>query len=270
MLQTTKGLLHVSRLDGLAILLGRIEEASFALALALTGAIARGTTGGASATTTASFLLEEIFGLFHLEGLLGQGLDDLKGQEPQNVDDVVVGLAVRDDAEAGPLAETLALAEGEGGLATLGPVDVLLARHVLGALVGLLEPLQRREVHLFLLFILLVLALRHALAVEARDVPRQPDLGLLVLLARVRHRAAAAEHVRRGGVVPAREVGRVAAALVVRGLDVLAHVLPREEGAQTRHLGLVVPDQEDEVVRRDGARSTPGRQSRALGELDGK
>lgn len=211
LLQPAKGLLHMLRLNGRLALAGRVKQRVRVLALLDTrviGAVERA---------------RQVLLLLDLEGHLGERLDHLERQEAKDVDDIVRGLAVRHDAEARPLAEALALAVREGGLAVLGPGDVLLARHGLCALVGLAQALQRDVVHLLLLLVLLVLALGHLDRVEGRGLPGEADLGLFVLLGRVvdgtaRHDAAA------DGVIARREI-RVGA-LVIRVLDILSHVFP--------------------------------------------
>ena len=127
-LQATKRLSDVLRLDRGATLLRHLKQRAQLPLPLLRLASRRG-------RARRPRIIQVLRGL-DLERLLRDGLDDLEGQEAEDVDDVVVGLAVGDDAEAGPLAEALALAEGEGGLAAVGPVDVLVARHVLGAFVG--------------------------------------------------------------------------------------------------------------------------------------
>lgn len=133
------------RLDRRPALLGHFEQGT-QLALALLQV--RLATGRARRPRR----LEVLRGL-DLQRLLGQRLHDLEGEETEDVDDVVVGLAVGHDAEAGPLAEALALAEREGGLATVGPEDILVACHVLGAFVSRGEARKRRFVLLFFLFV---------------------------------------------------------------------------------------------------------------------
>lgn len=81
-------------------------------------------------------LVVQVLGRFDLQRLFRQHLHDLKGQEAEDVNHVVVGSAVRHDPEAGPFAESLGFAEGEGGLPAFGPVDVLFFGHVSGAFVG--------------------------------------------------------------------------------------------------------------------------------------
>ena len=94
-------------------------------------------------------LLPALLALLDADRLFCDRLNDLEGQKAEDIDDVVVGLGVRDDAEAGPLAEAFALAEGEGGLAAVGPEDVLVARHVARAFVGGREAGERGFVLLF-------------------------------------------------------------------------------------------------------------------------
>ena len=215
LLETTESLLDVARFDGDLALARGVEETLLALALLIARVIGAALGAG------------HVLLFLDLEGDLGEGLDHLEGQEAEDVDDVVRRLAIRDDAEAGPLAEALALAPGEGGLAVLGPGDVLLLGHDLCALVGLAQPLERDVVHLLLLFVLLVIALGHLDGVEGSRLPRQPDLGLFVLLGRVVDGPAADD---AAGVIAPRKVG--VGALVVRVLDVLPDILPREERPQ--------------------------------------
>lgn len=234
LLQAPRRLLDVTRLDGRFALAGRVEQGSLVLAL-LGGAVVLGAVEGAG----------RVFLLLDFQGNLGEGLDHLEGEEAEDVDNVVGGLAVRHDAEAGPLAEALALAVREGRLAVLRPGDVLFARHGLCALVGLAEALERDVVHFLFFFVVLVVALGHLDVVEGGGFPGEADFGLFVLL---------------GGLVVARgpfngffAAGQVGVGtLVVRVFDVFAHVFPREKGAEAGDLGLVVTDLEDEVVDADG------------------
>lgn len=246
-------LTNVSRLDGGAPLLWRVEQTSLPLALLIGAA-------GVGATT----VLLVVFSFLDLERLLREGLDNLKGQEAENIHNVVIGLGLGDDPEARPLAKPLALAVGEGGLATLRPEDVLLLGHVLGALIGRGEALKGRIVLLLLLLVLLVVALGHLDREEAVDVPSKAHLGPLVLGLRGDVRGARNDTSR---IVGGGEVGRIGTSLVVGVLDVLADVLPGQERSKTRDLGLVVADEEDQIIRRDGARATPTRQLRATTEL---
>jgi hypothetical protein len=250
-LQATKGLLDVAGFDRRAALAGHAKEAALRH-LALLGP-----------RSVARPLPELVLVVLDLERLLGERLHHLKRQEAENVDNVVRRLAVRDLAEARPLPEALALAVRERGLPEFRPRHVLLARHDLGALVGLAQPLQRDVVHLFLLLVLLIVALGHLDSEEGGRLPRQADAGLLVLLGCVVDRAAG--HHPAAGVLAGAKVG--VAALVVRVLDILADVLPREKCAESRDLGRVVANLEDEVVDGDGARSAPRRKLGATSEL---
>jgi hypothetical protein len=256
LLQPPEGLGDVPRLDGGLALAGGVEQALRELALL-----------GAGGLLAALGALQAGLLLLDVEGDLGQGLDHLKGQEAEDVDDVVRGPRVGDDAEAGPLAEALALAEGEGGLAVLGPGDVLLLGHGLCALVGLLQALQGDVVHLLLLLVLLVLALGHVLVVEGRRLPRQAGPGGARLLDAgvVGGPAGARDDAAGDGVLAGAEVGL--AALLVRVLGGLADVFPGEEGAEAGDLGLVVADLEDEVVDGDGAGAAAGGEVGAVAEL---
>lgn len=156
LLQTSESFLDVPCSDGRPGLLGRIEQAGLAPAL-LTPLL----------LVAAALALLRVFDCLDLERLLGQQRDDLVREEAQDVDDIVIGLAVGYDAKARPLAEALALAEGERGLSAFGEVQVLFCVHAFGALVGLLEASQRCCRHLVFLFIFLVFSLGHLLAVVA-------------------------------------------------------------------------------------------------------
>lgn len=250
LLETAEGLLDVPRLDGPLPLAGGVEEPLLELPLLGAGVVAAALGAG------------DVLLLLDLEGDLGEDLHHLEGQEAKDVDDIVRGLAVRHDAEAGPLPEPLALAVGEGGLAVLGPGDVLVLGHDLGALVGAAEALEGDEVHLVLILVLLVLALGDLDGVEGGLLPGEADLGLLVLLGLVVHGAAddAADRVVATGDVSF-------GAFVVRVLDVLAHVLPGEKGPEARDLGLVMADLEDEIVDADGLGSAAGSKLCAGSEL---
>lgn len=243
-LQAPKSLLDVLRLDRRLPFRRRIKQSL--RRLPLLGLV-------------AACLLEQVFVLLDLERFLSQGLHHLESQEAQDVDDVVRGLAVGDVVEAGPLPETLALAVGEGGLAELGPGDVLLLGHAAGALVGLAQPLEGDEVHLLLLLVFLVLALRHLLGEERGWLPGQADLALLVLLGCVVGRPSD-DRVFAGAEVSV-------TALVVAVLDVLADVLPGQEGSEARDLGCVVADLEDQIVNGNGPRATTSSQLRATTQL---
>lgn len=58
-------------------------------------------------------LIVQILRRFDLQRLFSEHLHNLKGQKAEDIDHVVVGSAVCDDAEAGPLSETLGFAEGK-------------------------------------------------------------------------------------------------------------------------------------------------------------
>lgn len=250
-LQPPKGLLDVAGLDRRAALAGHAKQAAVRqLALLGPRALARP-------------LPELVLVVLDPERLLGERLHHLERQEAEDVDNVVRRLAVRDLTKARPLPEPLALAVRERGLPEFRPRHVLLARHDLGALVGLAQPLQRDVVHLFLLLVLFVFALGYFDREEGGRLPRQADARLLVLLGCVVD-GAAGDH-SAAGVLARAQVG--VAALVVRVLDVLADVLPREKCAESRDLGGVVADLEDEVVDGDGARPASCRKLGAASEL---
>lgn len=160
-LQLPEGFTNMARFDRSAAFLRRIKQAG--LLLALFGGIA-----GIGTTT----VLPVIFALLDFQRLLSQGLDDLEGQETQDVDDVIVRLRLGDDTEPGPLAEALGFAVGEGGLAALRPEDVFLLGHVLGALVRGGQTLEGGGVLALFLVILIVLALGDLDREEAVVVPR--------------------------------------------------------------------------------------------------
>jgi hypothetical protein len=63
------------------------------------------------------------------------------------------------------------------------------------------------------------------------------------------------------------KVSRISTPLVVGVLDILANVLPGQKGAETGDLGLVVADEEDQVISRDGTGATPAGQGGATTEL---
>lgn len=77
-------------------------------------------------------------------------------------------------------------------------------------------------------------------------LPGEANLGLLVLLGGLVDGAA---NDAANGVVASCEVG--IGTLVVRVLDVLSYVFPREKGAQARYLGLIVSYLEYEVIDAD-------------------
>lgn len=129
-----------------------------------------------------ALLLVQVLLLLDAERLLSESLDDLKGQESENIDNIVVWLRLSDGTKASPLAETLALAEGERCLAVLRPRDVLLLGHGLGALISLLEALEGSVVHFLFILVVFVIALGDFLGVEGGDLPGKSDLGFLVLL----------------------------------------------------------------------------------------
>ena len=128
---------------------------------------------------SVQLLVRQSFCRFDLQRLLRQRLHDLKGQESENVNHVVVRFAVDDGPEAGPLAEALALAEGEGCLPAVAPVDVLLLGHVLGAFVGGGEARERRFVLLLLFFVFFVVALGDLFGEEGVDFPGEDEFGFL-------------------------------------------------------------------------------------------
>ena len=88
------------------------------------------------ASATVRFLACQVFCLFDFQCFFCDGLHNLKGEEAQDVDDIVIGFRFRDDAEPGPFPESLALSEREAGLSTFAPVQVFVGRHVLGPFVG--------------------------------------------------------------------------------------------------------------------------------------
>lgn len=243
----------MSRLNRGTSLLRRVEEPG--LALALLG------VGTCSVRPATIFLV--VFPLLDLERFLRKSLNNLKGQEPENVHNIIVGLGFGDDSKARPLAEPLALAVGEGGLATLRPEDVLLPGHVLRALVGRGETLEGRIVLLLLLFVLLVVALGDLDREVAVDVPGKAHLSPLVLGLRGDVRGSG----NGTGCIVGGKVSRISTSLVVRVLDVLTNVFPGQEGTETGDFGLVVADEEDQVIRRDGAGATPAGQGGATTEL---
>jgi hypothetical protein len=209
LLQAAEGLLHVPRLNRRATLARRVEKALRELALLGASRLAR--------------VLAHVLVVLDLERLLGQGLHHLKGQEAEDVDDVVGRLAVCDEAEASPLSEALALAVGERGLTEFGPGDVFLAGHGLGALVGFAQAREGDGVHFLLFFVLLVFALGDFHVEVGEGLPRKTDSRLLVFLCCILDWATgyntAADRIFAGTDI-------CLAALVVRILDVLAYVLP--------------------------------------------
>lgn len=212
----------------------------------------------------AALLLVQVLLLLDTQRLLGERLHNLKGQKAEDIDNIVVRLGLGDGPKASPLAESLALAERERCLAVLGPRDVLLLGHGLGALIGLLEALEGGIVHFLLVLVVFVVALGDLLGVEGGDLPGKADFGFLVLLRDVD---------RTGGgdggdrLIACADVGFIA--FVVRVLDVLAHVFPGEEGAEAGDFGGVVADEEDEVVGGDGFGAATGRVLGAGAELGG-
>ena len=106
-------------------------------------------SGVSARCVRARTLLSAFLALFDSDGFFRDRLHDFKGQKAKDVNDVVVGLGVRDDAEAGPLAEAFTFPKGERSLATVRPEDVLVARHVARAFVGAGEPGERSFVLFF-------------------------------------------------------------------------------------------------------------------------
>lgn len=231
-LQFAIGLTNVSWLNGSAPLLGRVEQAGLALSFlhVLTGF-------GASTT-----VLLVVFALLDFKCLLGQSLDDLEGKESEDVNNVIVWLGFGHDSEACPLAESLALAVGEGSLATLGPEYILLPCHVAGTFISGGKTLEGRVVLFLLFFILFIFTLGDLDGVETVDIPRKSDFGALVL-GLGGHVCGACNNT--SCIVGGSKVGGVTTTLVVGILDVLADVLPGQEGSQTGDLSLVVANQED-------------------------
>ena len=118
--------------------------------------------------------LDPILLRLHPQRLLRQSLHDIIEQEAQDVDDVVVGFAVGDDAETGPLAEPFGFFVGEGCLAAFAVVDVFVLGHAFCALVGLLEAFEGGGVGFFFFFVVFVVfAFGELFAEEAGDVPRE-------------------------------------------------------------------------------------------------
>lgn len=214
LLQPPERLLNMPRAHGRPGLLGRIEQPRLAPALL-----------AALLLVPAAVALVRVFDRFDFQRLLGEQRDDLVRQEAQNVHDVVVGLAVRHDAEARPLAETLAFAEGERCLSALGEVQIFLGVHAFGALVGLLEARERGGGHFVFLFVFFVFALGDLFAVETRHVPGQADFGFFVLAVA---RADAGSRAERGVVGGQVEVvgGGVGTTFVVAVFGAFAHVFP--------------------------------------------
>ena len=188
----------------------------------------------------AALLLVQVLLLLDTQGLLSESLDDLKSQESEDIDNIIVRLRLSDCPKASPLAETLALAKREGRLTVLRPRDVLLLSHSLCALISLLEALEGSVVHFLLVLVVFVVALGDFLGVERGDLPGEADLGFLVLLGDI---DGAGGGDGCDGLVARADVGFVA--FVVRVLDVLADVFPGEEGAEAGDFGGVVADEED-------------------------
>lgn len=211
----------------------------------------------------------------HPQRCFRQPLHNLVRQKAEDVDHVVAGLAIGHDAETSPLAEALALAEGETRLSALAPVDVLLFGHALGALVGVAQALQCRGVHLrvgvfagvgrggsagsgvvVIVVVEAAVALGDGVRIKRMDVPRETDLRLFML----GDAAAIGNHVVGVGGGARRSAARIVGEEVVRfagvvvGLfDVLAHVLPRQELLHAVQLRFVVADDVQDVGHADGA-----------------
>lgn len=201
--------------------------------------------------------------LLGLESHLRQRLDHLKSEETQDVDDVVRGLAVGDDAEARPLAKALALAPGKRCLAVLGPSDIFLPGHGLGALVSLAQSLKGDVIHLFLFLVVLVVSLGDLDGVKGGRLPWQADLGLFVLLSLDVDGTASGNYASR--VVSTSEVG--ISTFVVRVLDIFTHVFPRQKSTQSGYFGLIMADLENEIVCADRFGAAPGCKLSAVSEL---
>lgn len=102
---------------------------------------------------------------FDIQRLLGQGLDNLKGQEAEDINDVVVRFAVDDGPKARPLSESFALPECKAGLSTVGPVDVFLSGHVFGTLVSRRQARKGRFILFLFLLVFFVVSLGNLLCV---------------------------------------------------------------------------------------------------------
>ena len=214
-------------------LLRRVEQARLALALLVLGRVA----------SLPGF--EILAFLFEFERRFRQRLHHFKGQEAEAVDDVVVGLAVGQRAEAGPLAEALALAEGKGCLAAFAEMDVLVFGHVLGAFVGGFKALESYFVHAVFLVVFLILQVWCDDGEHVLNVPRENDLIPLVLFRRITRSGSGTRHVPGDGIVSS-YVG--VAALVIRILGGFADVFPGEKFLEPCRLGLVVANDEEHVM----------------------
>jgi hypothetical protein len=114
----------------------------------------------------SAITLVRVFDSLDLESFLGEQCDDLVCQETQDVDNVVVGLAICHHSKASPLTEALAFAESERCLSTLGKVQILFGIHAFGALVCLFKTCQSCCCHFVFFLVFFVFALWDLLAVE--------------------------------------------------------------------------------------------------------
>ena len=174
LLQSPEPLSHMVRPHRSGPLLGGIEQPLRTLPLLHHPATA--------VIVAPALQLVQVLFPFDLERFFRQRLHHLEGQEAQYVNDVVVGLAVRHDTEPRPLAEPFPFAEREGRLSAVAEVHVLVLGHVFRPLVGQFEPLQRRVVHFFFVFVFFIFAIGDLFGVEALDVPGEKDLVAFVFL----------------------------------------------------------------------------------------
>jgi hypothetical protein len=255
-LELAISLVDVLRLHWGSPFFRRIEEPSLSLPLLFAAPLR---------PSTASLLA--VFPLLDLQSLLGEGLDYLECKKAEDVDNIIIGLRIGHHAKPSPLPETSSLAVSERRLPTLRPEDIFLLRHMLSPLVRRRQSLEGRVVLLFLLLVLLVISFGDLDRVEAIHVPNEADPGPLVFGFRRDVLRPCNDAAGANGVIGGGEIGRIAAAFLVRVFDVLAHVFPREEGLQARNFGFVVSDEEDEVVGGNRAHASSCGQRRAPGDL---
>lgn len=166
-----------------------------------------------------------------MKSLLSQSLDDLECEKAQNVNNVIVRLAVGVEMKAGPFPEPFSFAEGEGCLSTFAVVDIFLPRHVLGTFVGGLQSGDGRLVHLLFLLVLFVVSFWHLFAEVAGNIPRKRHLGSLVFLSGVAYHRTSGSRTSIGATkrIVTANVGCITS-LIVRIFGGFADVLPRQEG----------------------------------------
>jgi hypothetical protein len=128
LLKPSEGLCNMPLLHWRPTLFGHFEEgASLTFPL----------LGGLSVPPPAiGFLVGKVLCRLHLQCFFRQGLHNFKGQKSEDIDYIVVGLAVDDGAKSCPFSKPFTLSECKTCLTTVGPVHVFVFCHVLGSFVS--------------------------------------------------------------------------------------------------------------------------------------